>query len=148
MSIPTIDPYLTFDGNCAEAMRFYERTLGGTLEVLMKASESPDPAMRPTPGAEGAARDPILHASLLLGQQRIMASDSMGGMAYAGMRGISITLGYDSAEEARRVFDALAEGGRVEMPLTETFWAQAFGSVVDRYGTPWLVNGGAKDFEP
>lgn len=144
MSTPTLDPYLSFDGNCAEAMRFYEKALGGKLEMMMKMSESPDPAMCPPAGSPAEVADRILHASLLLGQQRILASDSMPGQPYEGQKGVALTLGYQTVDEARRVFDALSPGGRVDMPLAPTFWAEAFGSVVDRFGTCWLVNGGPK----
>ena len=145
MSTPTLDPSLNFDGNCAEAMRFYEKTLGGTLEMMMKMSESPDPAMCAPADAPPEVKNRILHASLLLGQQRILASDTMPGQPYDGQKGVALTLGYPTVDEARKVFDALSSGGRIDMPLAPTFWAEAFGAVVDRYGTCWLVNGGPKE---
>lgn len=145
MSTPTLDPYLNFDGNCAEAMRFYEKTLGGKLEMMMKMSESPDPSMCPPPGSPAEVADRILHASLLLGQQRILASDTMPGQTYEGQKGVALTLSYETVDEARKVFDTLATGGRVDMPLAETFWAKTFGAVVDRFGTCWLINGGPKE---
>lgn len=144
MSIPTLDPYLNFDGTCADAMRFYEKTLGGTLEMMMKLSESPDPEMCAPANAPPEVADRILHASLLLGERRILASDTMPGQPYEGQKGVALTLSYDTVAEARQVFDALGAGGRVDMPLAETFWAEAFGALVDRYGTCWLINGGPK----
>jgi PhnB protein len=131
-----IDTYLFFDGNCAEAMRFYERTLGGKLEVLMTHAESPDAAQMP-PGSA----DRILHARLVLDGRLLMASDAMVGQPYTGMKGFSLSLIYPTAADAQRMFDALAEGGQVTMPLQKTFWAEAFGMLVDRFGTPWMVNG-------
>jgi PhnB protein len=131
-----IDSYLFYDGNCAEAMRFYERALGGKIEMMMTAAESPTAEQVPA-----ERRDQILHASLLLGDRRLMASDWMHASPYPGMHGFSVSLGYPTVAEARRVFDALAEGGRVNMPFGKTFWAEGFGMLVDRFGTPWMVSG-------
>src|SRR3979490_211210 len=94
-----LDAYLIFDGDCADAMRFYERTLGGKLEVMMTHAESPMAAQTPPGNA-----DRLLHARLVTG--------------------------------------ARAKGGKVTMPLQKTFWVEAFGMLVDRFGTPWMVNGG------
>ncbi len=131
-----LNPYLFFDGNCADAMRFYERTLGGKLD-LMKASEAPAGAeMPPGPG------DSILHARLVLDDGRVlMASDWMASEPYPGRKGFSLSLGYSTVAEAQRIFDALADGGKVNMPFQKTFWAEAFGMLEDRFGTPWMVNG-------
>lgn len=137
--MPTIDAYLTFDGTCAEAMRFYEKALDAKLEMMMTNAQSPDPTMCP-PGHE----DRILHASLAIDGRRLMASDSMPGQPYQGMHGFGLALAYPTVAEARKVFDTLATGGRVDMPMQPTFWADAFGMVVDRYGTPWLINGGPR----
>jgi PhnB protein len=136
-AMPAIDCYLFFNGNCAEAMGFYERTLGGKLETTMTYADSP-PEHRP-PGAENL----IMHASLSLdGGRSLMGSDVPPGQAYQAMRGFSLSLNYPSVDEARRVFDALAAGGEVKMPLGKTFWAEAFGMLTDRFGTPWMVGGG------
>jgi len=128
--------YLFFDGNCADAMRFYERTLGGKLS-LMTHAESPMAAQTP-PGSA----DRIMHARLDFDGGMLMASDSMAGQTYEGMKGFSLSLIYPTAAEARRMFDTLAQGGQVTMPMDKTFWAEAFGMLVDRFGTPWMVNGG------
>jgi len=130
-----LDTYLTFDGNCAEAMRFYQRTLGGKLD-LMTHAQSPMAGQTPA-GSENR----IMHARLVLDGRLLMASDSMAGHRYEGMKGFSLSLMYPTVAEAQRVFKALAEGGRVVMPLDKTFWAKAFGMLVDRFGTPWMVNG-------
>ena len=132
-----VNAYLNFDGNCAEAMRFYERTLGGKLEVMMTHGESPMAAQTP-PGSA----DRIMHARLAAGGQiLLMASDSMVGQPYSGMKGFCLSLVYPTAAEGRKMFDALADGGRVTMPYEKTFWAEGFGMLVDRFGTPWMVNG-------
>ena len=131
-----LNTYLFFDGNCADAMRFYERTLGGKLS-LMTHAESPMAAQTP-PGSANR----ILHARLDFDGGMLMASDSMVGQPYEGMKGFSLSLIYPTAAEGRRMFDALAPGGHVIMPMEKTFWAEGFGMLVDRFGTPWMVNGG------
>ena len=130
-----LDTYLTFDGNCAEAMRFYQRTLGGKLD-LMTHAQSPIAGQTP-PGSENR----IMHARLAIDGRLLMASDSMVDHPYEGMKGFSLSLIYPTVVEATRVFNALADGGKVIMPLDKTFWAKAFGMLVDRFGTPWMVNG-------
>jgi PhnB protein len=133
----SLDSYLIFDGNCGDAMRFYERTLGGKL-TLMTYGESPMAAQTP-PGAA----DRILHASLDLGGGRLlMASDAPAGQPYEGMKGFSLSLMYPDAAGARRMFDALAQDGKITMPFQKTFWAEGFGMLTDRFGTPWMFNGG------
>jgi PhnB protein len=133
--MPQLDPYLFFDGNCAEAMRFYERTLGGKIEMMMTHAESPM-AEQASPGNA----DRIMHASLDIDGRRLMASDAMAGEPYEGMKNFSLSLLYPTVADARRVFDALAAGGRVTMPMEKTFWADAFGMLVDRFGTSWMVS--------
>ena len=131
-----LNAYLFFNGACADAMRFYERTLGGKLS-LMTHADSPMAAQMP-PGSA----DKILHARLDFDGGMLMASDWMAGQPYGGMKGFSLSLIYPTAAEARRMFDTLAQGGQVTMPMDKTFWAEAFGMLVDRFGTPWMVNGG------
>ena len=131
-----LNAYLFFDGNCADAMRFYERTLGGKLDMMTHA-DSPMADQTP-PGSA----DRIMHARLGLDGGTLMASDSMVGQPYGGMKGFSLSLVYLNVADAKAVFDALAAGGRVTMPLQKTFWAEAFGMLVDRFGTPWMVSGG------
>jgi len=131
-----LDNYLFVDGNCADAMRSYERTLGGKLQ-LMTHGDSPMTAQTP-PGSANR----IMHARLELDGRLLMASDSMVGQPYEGMKGFSLSLIYPTVAEAQRIFAALADGGQVTMPIAKTFWAEAFGMLVDRFGTPWMVNGG------
>ena len=130
-------PYLGFDGNCAEAMRFYEKVLQGKLEVMMTGGQSPMADQFPKEFA-----DRIMHASLNIpGGGTIYAGDCPGSVAYEGIKGVSIALSYDTVAEAERVFNALAEGGQVTMPMGPAFWAQRFGMLIDRFGVPWIVNG-------
>ena len=133
-----LDTYLFFDGTCADAMRFYQRILGGKLDMMTNAQS---PVADQTPPGSG---DRILHARLDIGGRLLMASDAMVGKPYEGMKGFSLSLIFATPDEAKRVFDALADGGRVVMPLDRTFWADAFGMLVDRFGTSWMVNAGMK----
>jgi PhnB protein len=129
--------YLAFNGNCADAMRFYERALGGKLEVLMSGAESPMAADIPKEFA-----DRILHARLALpGGGLLYAGDAPAHIPYEGIKGVSIAVDYASVAEAEKVFAALAAGGQVGMPMQPTFWARRFGMCTDRFGTPWAVNG-------
>jgi PhnB protein len=132
--MPHVDPYLVFNGNCADAMRFYEKTLGGKLE-LMTHGQSPMADKAP-PGSA----DKIMHARLDLGGRALMASDAMAGQPYDGMHGFSLSLSYPTTAEAKKIFDTLADGGKVQMPLQKTFWTEGFGMLVDRFGTPWMLS--------
>ena len=131
------EPYLSFNGNCAEAMRFYEKTLGGKIEMMMKFSEAP-----PDPSHPKVEGDAIMHASMTLDGHRLMASDMPPGMLFEPMKGMTVSLSYKTAEEGRKIFDALSDGGQVQMPYGKTFWADGFGMCLDRFGTPWMVNAG------
>src|SRR5450631_154002 len=128
-----LDAYLMFDGNCAEAMRFYERTLGGKLFLMTNADS---PMADKTPPGRG---DKILHARLDIDGRMLMGSDSP--MEVGQKKGFSLSLVYATVPEAQKVFDALAGGGQVTMAFQKTFWAEGFGMLVDRFGTPWMVNG-------
>jgi len=135
--MPVLDSYLFFNGDCAQAMQFYERTLGGKMEMMMTYGQSPDPQQCP-PGS----KDRIMHSNLVLDGRNLMASDVPAGQPAPAMNGFSLSLAYQSADEARRIFGQLAEGGKVTMPMNKTFWAEAFGMLADRFGTPWMVMGG------
>ncbi len=136
----TLTAYLSFDGNCAEAMRFYARVLDARVETLMTYAQAPGMAEHCTP----RDLDRVMHAYLVHPDFAIMAGDATDGMPYQKLQGISMTLGYATVDKARHVFEALSEGGQVTMPMSEAFWAEAFGAVTDRFGVPWLVNGGLK----
>ena len=129
-----LSAYLFFNGNCAEAMRFYESTLGGTLN-LMKQGDSP---VKESASADKA--DLIMHARLVFDGGTLMASDWIADYPYERPQGVSLSLTYPKGTDVKQVFDSLAEGGRVNMPLQKTFWSEAFGMLVDRFGTPWMIN--------
>ena len=128
------NPYLMFDGQCEAAFRFYEQALGGRIEAMMTFAHTPMAEQTP-PEMQGK----ITHARLLVGDKVLMGSDAPAGRVEK-MQGFSVTLGINKPEEAERVFNALADGGTVTMPIQETFWARRFGMLVDRFGTPWVVN--------
>ncbi|HEX7679900.1 MAG TPA: VOC family protein [Thermoanaerobaculia bacterium] len=137
--MPQLNAYLSFNGNCTEAMRFYERTLGGKLQLLTFAET---PAAGQTPPADA---NKIMHAYLDLdGGQALMAADAPSHMKFEPMKGCALALSYGTAEEGRRIFEALGEGGKITMPYEATFWADGFGMVDDRFGTHWIINGGMK----
>src|SRR6478735_3301252 len=121
-----IQPYLMFDGNCGEAFRHYHQLLGGDLQLMR---------MGDMPGAGGNPyeADLILHARLQVGDAVLLASDAPADRREPrGSYSVSLTL--DTADEARRVFAGLAEGGTVRMPLEPTFWSPLFGMLLDRFG--------------
>ena len=132
----TLDPYLIFDGNCAAAMAFYAETLGGTIETLLTYGQSPVA----NECAVGST-ERVMHARLRLADRCLMASDAPLGQPYDGMRHMSLCLSFDSVAEAERIYEILREGGEVRMALAQTFWAGAFAMLVDRFGTPWMING-------
>lgn len=138
--MPMLDSYLFFDGNCAEAMNFYQRVTGGKLTAMMKYSESPQPQDPAHCGPGDMNR--IMHASLVIDGRNLMASDTPQGQ-FKPMQGFSLSLFYETPEEAKQKFDMLSDSGQVFMPFGPTFWAKGFGMCVDRFGTPWMVSGGA-----
>jgi PhnB protein len=129
--------YLSFNGTCEEAMRFYERVLNGKLEALIRAGDAPCSTEVP---AEHAQR--IIHARLVLdGHGTLYAGDCPAMLPYEGIKGVALTLNYDTVEQAQQVFGMLAEGGTVTMAMQPAFWAKAWGMLIDRFGTPWIING-------
>jgi len=131
------ETYIFFTDQCAQAMRFYEKALGGKIEMMMTQAEAP-----PSAGVPPGSPDRILHASLKLGDRILMASDSMPGEQDHGMHGFALSLSYPTPAEGKKIFDALAVGGKVTMPMGPTFWVESFGMLVDRFGTSWMINAG------
>jgi PhnB protein len=129
-----INPYLNFNGTCAEAFRFYEQVLGGKIMMMQTHGESP---MRDQVPPDW--HDAVMHVSLAAGGQVLMGSDAPGEY-YEKPQGFSVSLQIEEAADAERIFNAFSEGGQVKMPLQKTFWAGRFGMLVDRFGTPWIIN--------
>jgi PhnB protein len=132
-----VETYLTFHGNCADALSYYEKTLGATVEFKMTFGESPMGAETPPD-----SMDKVMHSSMRINGQRIMASDNMPGQPNDGMHGFTLCLIYENVPDGEKAFEALSVGGTVVMPMQETFWVERWGSLVDRFGTPWMVNAG------
>jgi PhnB protein len=141
----TLTPYLSFNGNTREAFTFYAKALGAKIETMMSYADMPAPAAAPPEGcADGGAPsgDAIMHACLSLpGGAMLFAGDMPHGMAYEGIKGAMIALQYDTVDQAHSAFNALAQGGKVTMPLAPAFWAKSFGMLTDRFGLSWAVNG-------
>lgn len=129
---------LCFNGNCAEAIRFYERTLPG--KILFELTWGQSPLADEAPPGWGTK---ICHSTLVVGDTTFHGVDVLPG-TYEPPRGFSIVLGIDDVDESDRLFRALAENGQIRLPLHETFWARRYGMVVDRFGIAWEINcGGA-----
>ncbi len=128
-----VQPYLTFDGRCEEAIEFYRGKIGAKVEMLMRFKDSPDPGMCPT-----GAGEKVMHAELRIGDTKVMVSDgrSTGNPSF---QGFALSLDARDGADAERLFAALAEGGQVQMPLAKTFFSPTFGMVADRFGVPWMV---------
>lgn len=131
-----IQPYLFFDGSCEQALEFYRKALGAKVEMLMRFRESPD---RPPPGmVPPGSEDKVLHAELRIGDSVIMCSDGMAG-GRPEFKGFSLSIAAKDERDADRLFNALADGGQVQMPLGKTFFSPRFGMVADRFGVGWMV---------
>ena len=131
-----IEPYLSFDGNCEEALQFYRRALGGEIVALHRYEASP----LDTPQLPPDWRQRVMHATFEAEGHRFMASDRLPGEPHPGYAGFSMSIAMTGdAARARQLFDALAEGGRVTMPFAHTFWGADFGMLVDRFGIAWMV---------
>ena len=129
-----ISPYLSFDGQCAAAFKFYAQVLGGTIVFMQTHGDSP--------AKEHVSPDwydKVMHASLQLENVTIMGSD-VPPAHYAKPKGISLSIHVSNVADGRRIFDALSEDGTVTLPFDKTFWSPGFGMTEDRFGIPWMVN--------
>lgn len=130
----TFSPYIMFSGDCAEAFQRYHEIFGGELSI-MRMSDAP----AGQPSTEGAAPDQVMHASVTLGGSYLMGSDDPTG---DGGRKMGVVVAYTApdVDEGRRVFDALADGGTVDVSFAPQFWSAGFGACTDRFGVPWFVD--------
>ncbi len=128
-----INPYLSFNGQCEAAFRFYEKALGGKLEIMTHGNS---PACDHVP-AEWHSK--VMHACLTVGDQLLMGSDSPPEYQEP-LSGFSVSLHFKDVAEGEHMFNTLAEGGAVRMPFAETFWAAGFGMLTDQFGVPWMIN--------
>jgi PhnB protein len=129
-----LNPYLTFNGQCEAAFKFYERCLGGKIEAMIPHAGTPAEQHVPPEW-----RKKILHARLTVNGEVLMGSDAPPDR-YEEPKGFSVSLQIKDPADAERIFASLAENGAVRMPLQQTFWAARFGMLVDRFGTPWMIN--------
>lgn len=134
-----LNPYLSFDGDCEAAFKFYERVLGGKIGDKMTWGESPEKMESP---ADWDSK--IMHMEMTLGDDEIMGSDSPPGY-FKEPQGTYLTISVEDPEKAENIFAALSENGTITMPIQKTFWAARFGMVTDQFGTPWMVNCDASD---
>jgi PhnB protein len=136
-----IHPYLNFEGKTEDAFRFYEAALGGTLTEFYRFGAMPP--MEGGPELTPEQKHYVMHVGLQLPDgQMIMASDMIAGMGPQRIEGnnYSISVHPDSRQDADRIFNALAEGGTITMPIADQFWGDYFGSLTDRFGINWMVN--------
>lgn len=135
-----INTYLNFNGNTEEAFNFYKSVFGGEFSRLMRFKDIPSGEAPLPPDFE----DKIMHVSLPIGNQGdiLMGTDAIENMGHKLIFGnnISISISPDSKEEADNIFNGLAEGGKIEMPISDMFWGDYFGSLVDRFGVQWMIN--------
>jgi PhnB protein len=130
----TLSTHLGFDGNCEEAMNFYKETFDGTDQFKMTWAESP---MAGQVAAD--FQDRIMHQAIKVGETVLMGADAPPGR-YQKPQGIVVSIALDDVDKAKIIFDTLAEGGSIQMPFEETFWAKGFGMCTDKYSIPWMVN--------
>jgi len=129
-----MNPYVSFKGDCAEAFQYYAEHLGGKTGELFKYGGSPMAAQAPA-----GWDNKIMHGDITIGGTRLMGAD-VAPDQYEAPRGVSLSLNLTDEAEADRMFAALSDGGRVIMPIEQTFWAKRFGVVTDRFGLQWLIN--------
>jgi PhnB protein len=129
----SLTPYLTFNGDCARAFRFYADTLKANVSMQTHG----DSPIRDQVPADW--HDKVLHARLELGSGVLMGSDAPAGH-YQRPKGMSVSISVATNPEAQRIFEAFAQDGTITMPFGRTFWSSGFGMLVDRFGVPWMVN--------
>jgi PhnB protein len=129
-----VNSYLTFNGNCESAFKFYEKCLGGKIQAMMPHEGTPMASHVPENW-----RSKIIHAAMSLGDELLMGFDAPPDH-YQKPQGFSVTLNVNDTAESERIFRELSQDGSVQMPLQETFWAKRFGMFTDRFGIPWMIN--------
>ncbi len=129
-----VEPYVHFEGRCDEAIEFYKSALGAKVTMLMRFKDCPEPM----PGMDPAAADKVMHASVTIGDSVLLMSDGRC-QGDASFKGFSLAISVQSDADAKRLFEALAEGGKIGMPLSKTFFSSSFGMVADRFGVGWMV---------
>lgn len=132
-----VSPYLMFNGRCEEALQFYQKAVGAQVPMMMRYKDAPDSAKQPgmlPPGFDNK----VMHARMQVGETTIMASDGCD-TKQPSYDGVSLSITAPNPSEAARLFNGLADGGKINMPLNKTFFSPAFGMLVDRFGVHWMV---------
>ena len=134
MPSASIQSYLWFGGRCEEALDFYRRAAGAKVELMMHFNESPEPM----PGMiQAGFETKVMHCEFRIGDTVVMASDGMNDQSH--FSGFSLALSVPTEADCDRIFNALADGGQVQMPLGKTFWSPRYGMLTDRFGMGWMV---------
>ncbi|RYD55539.1 MAG: VOC family protein [Sphingobacteriales bacterium] len=137
----SVNVYLNFNGNCEEAFNFYKSVFGGEFPYLGRFKDMPpQEGMKPMEGAEA---ERIMHVSLPISKETMLMGSDTGGEWSASFKpgnNFSISINADSKEEADKLFNGLAQGGQVTMPLNNTFWGDYFGMLVDKFGINWMMS--------
>lgn len=131
-----VQPYLFFEGRCEEAIEFYRKAVDAKVDVMMRYKEAP-----PAPGTPMPPGDKVMHAAFKVGETQVLASDGHCA-GKPSFQGFSLTVSARDDADAKRLFGALAEGGKVTQPLTKTFFASSFGMLTDKFGLGWMVIAG------
>jgi PhnB protein len=128
-----VQPYVFFDGKCDEALQFYQRALGAKVNMLMRFGEAPDQSQ-----IKPESKNKVMHSAFQIGETEILASDGycLGAPAF---QGFALTIHAANGAEALKLFTAIAEGGKIQMPLDKTFFAASFGMAADKFGVNWMV---------
>lgn len=126
-------PYLNFEGNTEEVMNFYAKIFKGKIHDLGRFGDT-------NPNMPEEQKNRIMHGRLSFGENMLMFSDGMPGRPINHGDAISLSLGMTDEAHARSIFDQLAEGGTITMPMAKQFWGAIFGMVTDKYGTRWMIN--------
>ena len=127
-----VKPYLSFNGNCREAINFYKDALGGEILFTQSYGESPMKGSGPD--------DAVMHCTLKVGDSHIMAADICEGQAATAGNNISLAIGSNDPEGADAMFEKMSDGATITMPMQETFWAARFGMLTDKFGMNWMFN--------
>jgi PhnB protein len=130
-----VQTYLNFDGRCEEALEFYKQAVGAEVDMLMRFKDAPQPCQAES---SPASDKKVMHSSFRIGQTTLMASDGRC-TGKTGFQGVSLTLNPPTEAEADKIFNALADGGQIQMPLSKTFYSPRFGMVADRFGVTWMI---------
>jgi len=135
-----VQSYLFFDGRCEEAIEFYKKALGAKVDMMMRYKDSPEPQ----PAGHNVPGEKVMHASFRIGDTQVMASDGHN-TGKPNFQGFSLSITVPDEAKAKHCFHALAEGGKVQMPLTKTFYSPSFGMLADRFGVAWMVMAESKE---